>query len=147
MVFVITFEMYCFLLVKSCLTQFKTAVKTSSSEEMFNCPLEINSSTSLIGSSKNSSVPTTCWKFCKAKQCDLMWSSLQECISVNHNPTRINYGFFVRFDYTHLQNFEFPNNWWDAIVSTETDSMPLSRPAFAGHCLQAVVLEHYQELW
>lgn len=38
--------------------------------------------TSSNGKSKNSSVPTTCWKFCSAYLCERVWSSLQECASV-----------------------------------------------------------------
>lgn len=41
--------------------------------------------TSLNGNKRNSSVPTTCWKFCKAYLCDLVWSSLHEWASVNRN--------------------------------------------------------------
>lgn len=79
--FLLTLETYWLLLVKSCLTQFSTAWNTSSSDDIFNWLFDINSSTSANGSKRNSSVLTTCWKFCSAKQCDFVCSSLHECVS------------------------------------------------------------------
>lgn len=99
----------CFCLSgRSCFTQFKTARKAFSSVQIFSWLFEIRSftydtkthrklktciqqthittkhtqkRTSLNGKSKNSSVPTTCWKFCNAYLCDRVCSSLHECAS------------------------------------------------------------------
>lgn len=57
--------------------------------------------TSLNPKSKNSSVEMTCWKFCKAKRCDLVCSSLQEWI-----PRQIkNYYFFSKFLHRIVSNY------------------------------------------
>lgn len=52
---------------------------TIKSEKKIYCTIVL---TSVNGNRRNSSVPTTCWKFCSAYLWDLVWSSLHEWASV-----------------------------------------------------------------
>lgn len=56
--------------------------------------------TSLNGNKRNSSVPTTCWKFCNAYLCDLVCSSLHEWASIESGKKRTNNQITVQYSAT-----------------------------------------------